>query len=88
MLKELSPRELQQISKIRLTVKQIFSQLGELCPTGSLRQNAGECGLMPQVESYLVHGRRQTFWPIDSVEIIREHIERKRAGRENHARRD
>jgi hypothetical protein len=64
-----------------LTIIEICNQLGDLCPPGSFRLNAAECGVFQQGRKENIAGRNTWFFPGDSVEIMRAHIEQKRAGR-------
>lgn len=64
-----------------LTRKQIEEQLKDILNPASFRMNAAECGVLQQAREEIVAGRKTHFFPPDSVAIMRDHIQRKKAGR-------
>ena len=66
--------------KDQLTIVEICNQLGAICPLGSFRLNAAECGVFQQGRKEVIAGRNTWFFPGDSIEIMRDHIQQKRTG--------
>jgi hypothetical protein len=57
-----------------VTAKEIMDRLGEICPRGSFRTRALECGIMEKSRTEVVAGRKTTFFPAGSAEVMWAHI--------------
>lgn len=64
-----------------VTIKEILEQLKDICPPGSFRWQAAECGVLQTGRKETIAGRTTWFFPAGSAEALRQHIEAKRAAR-------
>jgi hypothetical protein len=64
-----------------VTIKDILMAVGEICPYGSFRHYAKECGLYAIGRQSIISGRATWLFPREAIKKLKGHIEARLSSR-------